>query len=160
MNDKLKQIIFNKLYEDLKHVEIIPYEDSIWFIDRKNRYWYFEYEKSGTLYWKLDFFDTFFQVFSMKDDYQYERIISEWVEEVLNCKVDTSLVMSGVSSKAVEEILNCKVETSIGHNRNPMFSVEEALNCKVETSLYSNNNYILLMEKILNDVSKTIENER
>ena len=68
--------------------------------------------------------------------------------------------MSGVSSKAVEEILNCKVETSIGHNRNPMFSVEEALNCKVETSLYSNNNYILLMEKILNDVSKTIENER
>ena len=44
MEPKLKKIIFDKLYNDLKNVEIIPYQNSIWFIDRENKFWYFEYK--------------------------------------------------------------------------------------------------------------------
>jgi hypothetical protein len=89
MNDKLKQIIFNKLYEDLKHVEIIPHNESIWFIDRENKYWYFEYEKSGRLWWRWKFFEDFFLLFSIEYE-EYQWIIAEWVEEVLNCDVKTT----------------------------------------------------------------------
>ena len=86
ISDRLKKFIFKKLYEDLSHVEIIPYKDSIWFIDRENEHWYFEYEKSGTLWWRYHFFESFFNLFSLEFKV-YQSIISEWVEEVLNYKV-------------------------------------------------------------------------
>ncbi len=98
ISDKLKKVIFKKLYEDLSHVEIIPYQNSIWFIDRKNEYWYFEYEKSGTLWWRYYFFEGFFNLFSLELD-DYQPIISEWVEEVLNYKVETP---SGTSANRIK----------------------------------------------------------
>ena len=61
ISDGLKQVIFKKLYMDLKGVEIIPYNNSIYFIDREKKYWYFEYEKNGELWWRYGFF---FQIFS------------------------------------------------------------------------------------------------
>ena len=66
MHPRLKKIIFNKLYEDLKHVEIINYKESVWFIDREKKYWYLECEKDGILWWKYDFFTNFFRLFSME----------------------------------------------------------------------------------------------
>jgi hypothetical protein len=94
MNDRLKNIIFKKLYEDLSNVEIIPYNNSIWFIDREKKHWYFEYEKSGILWWRYDFFKNFFNLFSFEKN-DYEPIISEWVEEVLNYKVETTYSQCG-----------------------------------------------------------------
>ena len=70
VSDRLKQVIFKKLYMDLKGVEIIPYNNSIYFIDREKKYWYFEYEKNGELWWRYDFFSNFFRLFSLKpNDY-------------------------------------------------------------------------------------------
>ena len=89
MNDRLRKIIFKKLYEDLSHVEIIHHDDSVWFIDRNTKYWYFEYKNSGELYWGYPFFINFFNVFSIEIN-EIELIMSEWVEEVLNCKVVTT----------------------------------------------------------------------
>jgi hypothetical protein len=91
MNIRIKKRIFDKLYEDLKYAEIIDCGDSIWFVDRDKEYCYIEYEKSRRLWWAYQFFDNFFLLFSM-EQFQYERVISEWVEEVLNCKVDTTFV--------------------------------------------------------------------
>jgi hypothetical protein len=105
MHPRLKKIIFNKLYEDLKNAEIIPYKDSIWFIDREKKYWYLEYEKSGKLWWRYDFFTNFFRLFSMERS-EYERVIADWVEEVLNFKVDTTHVIEFVLFNVVEEVLN------------------------------------------------------
>jgi len=92
MNIRLKKRIFDKLYEDLKHAEIIDCGDSIWIVDRDKEYWFLEYEKSGDLWWRYQFFDNFFLLFSMERS-KYERVISEWVEEVLNCKVYATLLM-------------------------------------------------------------------
>ncbi len=48
-SDKLKKLIVEFLLKDLMRVEIIYYKDSIWFIDREQRYWYFEYHKEDIL---------------------------------------------------------------------------------------------------------------
>jgi len=90
MNIRLKKRIFDRLYEVLKDAEIIDCKDSIWFVDRDKEYWYLEYEKSGHLWLRRDFFINFFFLFSMEES-KYERVVPEWVEEVLNCKVDSTM---------------------------------------------------------------------
>jgi len=110
VNDRLKKIIFKKLANDLSHVEVIPYKGSIWFIDRDKKYWYLELENDGTLWYREEFFDRFFQAFSLEHD-DYEPIIAEWVEEVLNHRVNTILTPALVRSNQVEEVLNHKVNT-------------------------------------------------
>ena len=158
MNNKLKQIIFGKLYDDLKHVEIIQHEDSIWFIDRKEKYWYFEYEKSGKLWWRWDFFNPFFAIFSTERK-EYEWIVAEWVEEVLNCKVDIPNMSKAMIPLKVEEVLNCKVDIPIVWPTLKTRQVEEVLNCKVITPLLQNYTNSCLVEEVLNNSVKTIENE-
>ena len=133
MNDKLKKVIFDKLYMNLSNAEVIDCDRSIWFIDREEKYWYLEYEKSGELWWRLPFFEDFFLLFSMERD-EYEPIIIEWVEEVLNCKVTTSFRHWRRRNISVEEVLNCKVTTSSSLNHFTVVEVEEVLNCKVTTS--------------------------
>jgi len=90
MNIRIKKRIFDKLYNDLKGAEIIDCGDSIFFVDRDKEYCYLKYEKSGHLWWRYQFFDNFFLLFSMERS-QYEQVISEWVEEVLNCKVGITI---------------------------------------------------------------------
>ena len=126
MNEKLKKIIFKKLYEDLSGVEIIQHNDSIWFIDRDEKYWYLEYIKDGTLYWRYSFFNNFFNLFSTQFD-EYEQVIVNWVEEVLNCKVVTPLWDLGLSVFSVEEVLNCKVVTPLMCQIHSDVKVEEVL---------------------------------
>jgi hypothetical protein len=81
ITDRLKQIIFKQLYRELGDCEIIPYNGSTWFINRDNKHWYFELDESGTLWWRYDFFNSFFQIFSMSLD-DFCPVLSSWVEEV------------------------------------------------------------------------------
>ena len=106
MNEKLKKVIFSKLYKDLADAEVIECKGSIWFIDRNEKYYYLEYEKTGDLYWRYQFFNNFFKLFSMEED-EFELIIKDWVEEVLNCKVTTTPSTAGKKDQRVEEVLNC-----------------------------------------------------
>ena len=130
VSDKLKQIIFKQLYKELSNIEIIPYKGSIYFIDRENKYWYFEYEKSGMLWWRYDFFTNFFLIFSLEYN-DYQKVIGDWVEEVLNCKVNTTEMKFPWYQRQVEEVLNCKVNTTATKNWLSKTKVEEVLNCKV-----------------------------
>ena len=137
------------LQSRLGNCEIIPYKSSIWFINRENKYWYFELEEGGTLWWRYHFFIPFFDMFSMSPD-DFKSVLSSWVEEVLNCKVVTTDYLRGQIPKQVEEVLNCKVVTTslYSHSRNN--AVEEVLNCKVVTTSlysYSRNNAV---EEVLN----------
>ena len=134
VSDRLKDIVFKKLYKELSKVEIIPYKDSVYFIDRDNEYWYFEYEKKGKLWWRYNFFLNFFVLFSL-EPHEYEKVMGEWVEEVINCKVNTT--DNGIRNMIikVEEVLNCKVNTTTKYHGQQEQQVEEALNCKVITTL-------------------------
>ena len=127
ISNKLKDIIFKKLYEELSNVEIIPYNNSIWFIDRENKYWYFEYENNGTLWWRNSFFDNFFVWFSV-ERYDFEPIISEWVEEVLNCKVNTTEFTIGSDTFLVQEVLNCEVTKTHNEVSGRTVKINEVLN--------------------------------
>ena len=133
MNETLKKIIFNKLYEDLAHVEIIPHEKSIWFIDREKKYWYLEFKNHGILYFRYQFFMDFFYLFSMERD-EFQPIIIEWVEEVLNSKVNTTRYQYAGLHAAVEEVLNYKVNTTESLSSDFHCEVEEALNHTVGTT--------------------------
>jgi hypothetical protein len=149
MNEKLKKIIFRKLYEDLSGVEIIQHHDSIWFIDRDKKFWYLEYQNGGKLYWRYPFFGEFFNLFSMEMDV-YEQVIVDWVEEVLNSKVITPRGSKSHSNDWVEEVLNCKVVTPGIDAALYDLRVEEVLNSKVVTPDMSQKNYEPMVGEVLN----------
>ena len=150
VSDRLKDLIFKKLYKDLSRVEIIEYKGEIWFIDRKEKFWYFIYTKSnGEMWWRYSFFSPFFLLFSLPSD-EFTHILSSWVEEVLNCKVTTTLKVANVREVMVEEVLNCKVtETETVINGYPL-SVEEVLNCRVTTTISNQNILGCAVEDVLN----------
>ena len=164
INHKLKKIIFNKLYKDLSHAKIIldNYE-SIWFIDIENKYWYLEFKKGGVLLWRYNFFTIFFELFSMESS-EFQWIISEWVEEVLNRKVDSTHFVDGQVYRLMEEVLNRKVDSTIPLNNKPTLSVEEVLNRKVSSNSrwysYSPSEVeeVLNRKVILTTVEKPISN--
>jgi hypothetical protein len=113
MNERLKRIIFKKLDQDLGQAEIIVDDDkSIWFIDRANKFWYLELKKSGHLWWRYQFFGDFFPLFGMERE-EYEPVIAEWVEEVLNRKVVSTIVAVFLLDVWVEEVLNRKVVSTV-----------------------------------------------
>jgi hypothetical protein len=134
MNPRLKKIIFSKLNDDLSKVEIILSENqSIWFIDRANKYWYFELEKSGKLWWRYEFFTDFFPLFCLEVN-EFQPLLSEWVEGVLNCGVSATPEYVTRAIDEVEEVLNREVSaaTDWASSRTP--SVEWVLNREVNTT--------------------------
>jgi hypothetical protein len=133
MNPRLKNIIKNKLSEDLSSVSIINYNGSIWFIDTKSKYWYLElYKKTKTLWWRLDFFEDFFILFGMEQR-EFVPIIIEWVEEVLNSRVYITKVWRGIDSNGVEEVLNGKILSTVGNLPPSQVMVEKILGEVVST---------------------------
>jgi hypothetical protein len=128
MNDKLKKIIFEKLNTDLSKVEIIAHNESIWFIDRENKYWCLEFVKSGKLYWRHQFFTQFFHLFTL-DRERFEPLIKEWVESILNSGVVLTKTYSDGFNPKVEAVLNNNItstEVEFGVFRNEI--VEDVLN--------------------------------
>jgi hypothetical protein len=108
VSERLKKVIKNKLSKELSNVEIILHKDgSIWFIDRNEKYWFFELKNSGHLWWRDNYFINFFNIFSM-DEFEFEPIIKEWVEEVLDSKVVLTISARLHTPTSVEEVLNQK----------------------------------------------------
>ena len=151
VSERLKNIIYKRLNKELGHVEIIPYKDSIFFIDRENKYWYFEFDKSGTLWWRYSFFENFFLIFSLENE-EYKTILGDWVEEVLNCKVSTTGVFHYLRHLQVEEVLNCKVSATVGADSGFGCLVEKVLNCKVSATQRLERLHPRLMEEVLGEV--------
>ena len=157
ITDRLKQLIFKQLYKELGNVEIIPYNGSVWFIDRENSYWYFQLSKQGCLYWRYSFFPSFFSIFSLEQS-EFEPILSSWVEEVLNYKVSTTQRHARNFFESVEEVLNSKVSTTLSVHTFPFASVEEVLNHKVSTTRTRKHRHRSWVEEVLNHkVSETFE---
>ena len=130
VSDRLKQLIFKQLYKELGNAEIIPYKDSIWFINREEKYWYFEFENTGTLYWRYSFFPSFFTIFSLELE-DFEPILASWVEEVLNHKVSSTVFFTLEPDMPVEEVLNHKVNTTCAFRHTTSSKLGDVLNSKV-----------------------------
>jgi len=149
MNPRLKQIIKNKLSEDLSSVSIINYNGSIWFIDSKSKYWYLElYKKTKTLWWRLDFFEDFFILFGMEQR-EFVPIIIEWVEEVLNGKVASTQGSSPCPPHMVEEILNGKITSTKIGDYSTTFEMKEVLDGKILSTVGNLPPSQVMVEKVL-----------
>jgi hypothetical protein len=149
VSERLKQLIFKQLYTELGNVEIIPYKDSIWLIDREKEHWYFEFETSGRLWWRYYFFNNFFTIFSLEPK-DFEPILASWVEEVLNHKVTTTHAPLVVFHSQVEEVLNHKVSTTVPSADFELRLVEEVLNHKVSTTEGNIGAKSRLVDEVLN----------
>jgi hypothetical protein len=158
IDDRLKRIIFKKLVKDLSHVEIIPHKGSIWFIDRNDRSWYLELKNSGNLWWKYYFFDRFFQAFSLEQS-DYEPLIAEWVEQVLNHIIDTTQAGLCWEDAAVEEVLNDKVNTTFPRIGDKSNMVEQVLNYKVNTTIKDLTMTAIWVENVLDHMVNMTENQ-
>jgi hypothetical protein len=155
MNLRLKNIIKNKLSEDLSSVSIINYNGSIWFIDPKSKYWYLElYKKTKTLWWRLDFFEDFFILFGMEQR-EFVPIIIEWVEEVLNSRVYITKVWRGIDSNGVEEVLKGDVVSTWSSGGTKNGEVEEVLDGKILSTVGNLPPSQVMVEKILGEVVST-----
>lgn len=144
MNDKLKKLIVEYLLKDLYSVEIIYYRDSIWFIDRENRYWYFEYHKVDKhLWWRWSHFTQGLKIFSM-DGEKEQTIFGELVnmiltkKQILEAKYPNKIFKTVGSvmnfEDKVDKVLNSEVETTRARFFNGEWRVEEILNSEVETT--------------------------
>ena len=91
MNDRLKKIIFKKLSKHISEIDIVFVQetDSVFFIDIEDEYWYFELEKSGLLWWKLDFFRIFFKMFSIEFT-EYDELVKNWFEKFISLDVKST----------------------------------------------------------------------
>jgi hypothetical protein len=149
MNPRLKQIIKNKLSEDLSSVSIINYNGSIWFIDAKSKYWYLElYKKTKTLWWRLDFFEDFFTLFGMEQR-EFVPIIIEWVEEVLNGKVASTQGSSPCPPHMVEEVLNGEITSTKIGDYSTTFEMKEVLDGKIISTVGNLPPSQVMVEKVL-----------
>ena len=129
MHERLKKIIFKKLDQDLGQAEIIVDDNnSIWFIDRGNKYWYLELKSAGVLWWRYSFFNDFFPLFGMERK-EYEPVIAEWVEEVLKRGVSSTDGSSRRKGGGVEEVLKHGV-SSTNSKELLRFEVEKILSLK------------------------------
>ena len=153
MNERLKNIIFYKLYYDLKHVEVIPYKENFWFIDREQKCWYFVYDKNNKhLWWYYHYFRDYFNYFSLeRSDAEY--VMSRWVEEVLFSTVDTTEGVHRRGCAGVEEVLFSMIDTTNANAERGGEAVEEVLFSTVDTTEFGPVAAKDLVEKVLKSTS-------
>ena len=157
MRENLIKIIFGKLYFNLAKVEIIEHNDTIWFIDVDEKYWYLRYQKlDGVLWWRHEFFTRFFLLFSMEQE-EYEPIISEWVEGILNYKVTTPLCAMTNKISGVEYMLTRRVNINIPALGDKVCPMDEILNCKVSSQCCGAGDHLHMVEEVLNYKVKSIK---
>ena len=150
MNPRLKNIIFRKLNDELSKVEIIVAENkSIWFINRANKYWYFELEKSGKLWWRYEFFTDFFIIFCLEVN-EFQPILSEWVEGILNRGVSATHYVAGWCGHPVEGILNRGVSATGDLGMERIATVEKIFDSNVNMTTRSGHRLHSTVEGILN----------
>jgi len=145
LNSKIRKVIADYLLKDLMPVEIIYYKDSIWFIDRERRHWYFEYHKSDKhLWWRWSYFQSALKIFSLNGE-ENQGIFGELVNMILNKKQNLETKYPDKVFKTVGSIINFKEE------------VEEVLNNEVNTTRYKFGYIGLQVEEVLNcEVKKTL----
>ena len=167
MNDKIKKVISNYLVKDLYNVEIIYYRDSIWFIDRENRYWYFEYHKVDKhLWWRWTHFTQALKIFSM-DGEKEQSIFGELVnmiltkKQILEAKYPNKIFKTVGSvmnfEDKVDKVLNCEVKTTERKDKERYQVVDKVLNCEVEKTAPMASVVPSWLDKVLNNEVETTD---
>lgn len=62
----MMKALSDKIKEDFSDVSVINLNGNFWFINPKTKYWYLQVTKEGTLFWRMNYFSTFFTIFSLE----------------------------------------------------------------------------------------------
>ena len=165
MNDKLKKVIFNYLLKDIQKVEIIYYRDSIWFINRENRYWYFEYHKVDKhLWWRWSHFTQGLNIFSI-DAEKEQYIFGELVNMILKKKQKLESKYPNKVFNTIGSVMNFEdkdedvskneIKTTNAYGWEPRAVVDEVLNCEVEKTTHRSVPNEVMLDEVLNCEVKT-----
>ena len=114
--EKYKIGVIKQFEKELNKCEIIynPNTKGIWFINRETKYWYLEYKiETNYLWWRYEYFNRIKKLFAMTNEV-FNKLISEWVENTLNCKVLSTFMTINPNRLGVEDTLNCKVDSTLG----------------------------------------------
>ena len=160
ISNRLKKLIVEYLLKDLMPVEIIYYKDSIWFIDREQKYWYFEYHKVDKhLWWRWSHFQSALTMFSLNGE-EHQYLFGELVNIILNKKQKLETKYPDKVFKTVGSVLNFKEESKEVLNSevnktgvryfNGEWRVEEVLNNQIKTTNFFDFTKIIEMEEVLN----------
>lgn len=104
-SDKLKKIVFDRLYSELSPMETIEYKESILFINRDKLLWYFDFDNHGSLSWNFDYFNHFFEIFTLSRK-DFELILSSWFEKVSGRNVIKSKHSHTISPLKLMKMIN------------------------------------------------------
>lgn len=143
MTDRLKEFIFKKLIDDLSHAEVILYGNSLWFIDRENKYWYLELKASGRLFWRWEFFDNFFKLFGMELK-EFEPLITEWVMLSLNRDVVKSIFLEQPQFIWLELVLENGIQHTMDCGTGMYGQVNKILN-NIKPRVKTDNNHNVMV---------------
>lgn len=85
ISERFKKIIFSKLNGDLSDCVFLPTGRETWIVDLENKFWYFQSDCFGLVYYNSTFFNNFFKVFTLKQ-WEYQPILKEWFEKLTEQK--------------------------------------------------------------------------
>jgi len=112
--DKYKIGVIKQFEKELNKCEIIynPNTKGIWFINRETKYWYLEYKiETNYLWWRYEYFNRIKKLLAMTNEV-FDEIISEWVENILNCNVLSTRDRFIAFKYELEDTLNCEVHAT------------------------------------------------
>jgi hypothetical protein len=165
---RLKNLIFDYILKDLYNVEIIYYRDSIWFIDRENRYWYIEYHKVDKhLWWRWSRFTSALNMFSMEAE-EKQYLFGDLVNMILTKKQKLESKYPNKIFKTVGSVMNFEDNDEVGLKNEVKttkelnfpngVAVDKVLNCEVKTTRPAAPPMLPMVDKLLNCEVKTTSN--
>jgi len=147
--DKLKELIFQ--YLDLITVDSKIYHmdnGSDWIINPKTKYWYVELEKSGECWLRYQVLEEIFMMFGLENA-DAQKIMGQWVEEVIKRGVVTTFLDCPFIEEMVEEVIKRGVVTTIWINRVRPLKVEEVIKRGVVTTMKRTSCFYLEVEEVI-----------
>jgi len=169
LNPILLKNVIEKLIKSIMSAEIIKFKDSIWFIDREKKFWFFEFDKgSKHLWWRWHHFTSELKIFSINEESENARyIFIELFSKIIKRKkfieskygvnlLTVSDVMNFYIQENIKQDDNSKIET--GTREVPRVGMEEILNQEVKTADLSMDIFGDLVEDVLDqEVVETVD---
>jgi len=92
IHPKMMKTLSDKIKDDFSDVSVINLNGNIWFINPNSKYWYLQVNREGALFWREEYFSTFFTIFSLEYP-ETDEFLCLFVKEYMstNIKKITSL---------------------------------------------------------------------
>jgi hypothetical protein len=132
--DNLKKLIFQYLNLITEGCNIYHMDNgSVWIINPNKKYWYAELQKSGECWLLYQVSNEISTIFGIEDA-EAQKIMGQWVEEVIKRGVVTTRPGRSPCTFLVEEVIKRGVVTTVSTYLERITRVEEVIKRGVVTT--------------------------